>query len=772
MSKGWMVLIIAAVFVAPALALEMQAPASGAASPLDLSGFAKSATKPLVDKSSDGYVKGFVMDAATKNPVAGALVSVERDGKFPDSGNSVATSDGKGKFTAKAPLGWRKKRSKFNLLGAITPLAGPMIKGSSEQSIQLTQLVIKVSALGYKTYTGPARIAYRDPGEFLVSLGEVYLCPEQSAGVSFQCGFPPAERLIEFSLQPSIVDAGGEVDMTARLQVPGNLGLGYQVIVANPHNLFGKKAPVLKLGSNAREGDKEVQLSSSDAVSRKPVYQCEELTASFVRAIQTMVRGFLSGGTYRRYQGLKPKDTQAQPVLVQVVTNEKERQSAVCVEHAYGLVRVEKLEMAAQKALEAVKLCPDYPPARQMAGDILMKQDKPSEAVEHFKRMTDLQPKDYVRAVPRYAEALAASGKADEAKKMMEEISAQFGKDKTPRPEFYAALARCYIATREFGKVDELMGKTGLLPVDVAHQIAFERARAELKMDPNSAQAHRDMGRAYSYLGQLEQAIVEFRAAAAASPNDFLSVLDLGSALCDNGEYDEALPLLKNAISAKPDNAEAQCELGDCYRKLHRYADARPCYAIAAKLQPADFQSRHWYGIALITQGDLNEAVTELTQAIKLASGAREENVSRTRDVESRLSVQSGFAYPEAEADYMILDALDAARANPDDPFVKLSIASALIRLGVPEEAKLLLEECESLNSPEVRYQKALAQWQIGDALGAKAALKEITKENPVHPEAYVSLARVCADLGDGDGAEAALRKHRSNYPNAPDGGE
>ena len=139
---------------------------------------------------------------------------------------------------------------------------------------------------------------------------------------------------------------------------------------------------------------------------------------------------------------------------------------------------------------------------------------------------------------------------------------------------------------------------------------------------------------------------------------------------------------------------------------------------------------------------------------------------------ESRLSVQSGFSYPEGEADYAILNALDAARANPDDPFVKLSIASALIRLGVPEEAKLLLDGCESLNSPEVKFQKALAQWQMGDASGAKVALEEITKENPLHPEAYVSLARVCADLGDVDGAEAALRTHRSNYPNALDGGE
>ena len=77
------VVCVAAVFMCVAVAAIADEAAGPQVVRLDFAAFAKSAGKPLVDKSAEGYVRGRVLDAATGTPVAGAAVLVQEDGKFP-----------------------------------------------------------------------------------------------------------------------------------------------------------------------------------------------------------------------------------------------------------------------------------------------------------------------------------------------------------------------------------------------------------------------------------------------------------------------------------------------------------------------------------------------------------------------------------------------------------------------------------------------------------------------------------------------------------------
>src|SRR5947207_2056343 len=52
-----------------------------------------------------GKVEGWVLDAGTRRPVAGARVAVEVDGAFPARGKGTDQTDPAGHFSARAPLG-------------------------------------------------------------------------------------------------------------------------------------------------------------------------------------------------------------------------------------------------------------------------------------------------------------------------------------------------------------------------------------------------------------------------------------------------------------------------------------------------------------------------------------------------------------------------------------------------------------------------------------------------------------------------------------------
>src|SRR3954454_15680342 len=108
---------------------------------------------PQLKRSDSGKVTGWVVDAATRRPVAGALVSLEQDGQFPAAGKGVARTDASGRFTTQAPLG--KIYSKLDwgrvlTMHPVSLLFGPLAVMKETRIIDVDRFNLRVQRQGYR----------------------------------------------------------------------------------------------------------------------------------------------------------------------------------------------------------------------------------------------------------------------------------------------------------------------------------------------------------------------------------------------------------------------------------------------------------------------------------------------------------------------------------------------------------------------------------------------------------------------------------------------
>jgi tetratricopeptide (TPR) repeat protein len=107
--------------------------------------------------------------------------------------------------------------------------------------------------------------------------------------------------------------------------------------------------------------------------------------------------------------------------------------------------------------------------------------------------------------------------------------------------------------------------------------VKLEKAKSEVKKNPDNAEAHNNLGLCYIKLDK----------------------------------YQEAFESFKQAIKMKPDYAEAHNNLGLCYFKLDKYQEAMESCKQAIKLKP-DYVDAHFYlGIVYIKQNDRGAALEE-----------------------------------------------------------------------------------------------------------------------------------------------------------------
>ncbi|MBI4688990.1 MAG: tetratricopeptide repeat protein, partial [Nitrospirae bacterium] len=148
---------------------------------------------------------------------------------------------------------------------------------------------------------------------------------------------------------------------------------------------------------------------------------------------------------------------------------------------------------------------------------------------------------------------------------------------------------------------------------------AINEYRSALKLDPNIAKTHLNMGVAYKDKGMLDEAIMEYKNALRLKP-DYAEVYNnLGVAYKNKGMLDEAVMEYKNALRLKPDYSEIHCNLGVVYRKQGRIDAAIREYKTALKIKPSYMEAHNNLGIAYMQKGMIKEADMEFRTALKFA---------------------------------------------------------------------------------------------------------------------------------------------------------
>lgn len=196
---------------------------------------------------------------------------------------------------------------------------------------------------------------------------------------------------------------------------------------------------------------------------------------------------------------------------------------------------------------------------------------------------------------------------------------------------------------------------------------ALTHAAEAVRIRPDVAEAHTNLGNALHRKGQLEEAVKEYLTARQLDPNypethnNFCRVMvqlkrpdaavdacqtairlrpdyveahaNLGLALEADGRTNEALAEWARAIAIDPSNPLARFYRAAASLRLGRAADAVEDYGVVIRLRPDDSNSHNNLGVALEATGRLREALTQYQEGLRLnpASTEARNNIARVR---------------------------------------------------------------------------------------------------------------------------------------------
>ena len=229
---------------------------------------------------------------------------------------------------------------------------------------------------------------------------------------------------------------------------------------------------------------------------------------------------------------------------------------------------------------------------------------------------------------------------------------------------------------------------------------AIAHLHESLRIYPDDAEAHNNMGGVYQRLERYEEAI---------------------------HEHEEALRL-------NPQLVEARYNIGVCNQALNRLNEARAQYVEAIRVQP-DYTMAHYnLGTTLTALGVLDQAEAEFRQALRLMP-----EFAPAHDGLGYVLMQTG-RIPDAVTEFK-----DATRIAPDYAPAHYKLAVTLAGAGLADEA--LEEFREAVRyapaSPEMHFSLGAALASAGLTGDAEVEFREALRLRPEFPEARHALDQV-----------------------------
>jgi type IV pilus assembly protein PilF len=142
------------------------------------------------------------------------------------------------------------------------------------------------------------------------------------------------------------------------------------------------------------------------------------------------------------------------------------------------------------------------------------------------------------------------------------------------------------------------------------HEIALERLKRALELDPTSAQAHTVLGVLYEEIGRRELAETHYRRSLALKPDSGMMMNNFGTFLCNNGRYAESeqyfLKALEDPFYRTPETALGNA--ASCARQDGRNEVAEGYYRRLLELQPQNATALLDMAMLMYVKGDAMRA--------------------------------------------------------------------------------------------------------------------------------------------------------------------
>ena len=302
---------------------------------------------------------------------------------------------------------------------------------------------------------------------------------------------------------------------------------------------------------------------------------------------------------------------------------------------------------------------------------------------------------------------------------------------------------------------------------------AIASYRHAIRLNPDAAEAHNNLGCLLRAAGDRDSALACFRQAARLCPDIAGVHRNLGDALAAAGNHDEALTAYARAIALDPGDAPAHAGLGRTLRDLGRHMQAARSLHRAVQLAPNDPVAHNDLGTVLLALAQPAEALAAFERAVSL------DPAYRIAAVNAATALSRGSRHAEAIAllEQVITQApgLSAAHNNlgnehfaaerwdeaiasyrhvvaltPDDTTAYNNLGAALAATGRNREAIVALRHAIALapSHAPAHYNLGNALWDTGWLDRAAAAFRAAIARDPDHVQAHNNLARILLAQG------------------------
>lgn len=187
---------------------------------------------------------------------------------------------------------------------------------------------------------------------------------------------------------------------------------------------------------------------------------------------------------------------------------------------------------------------------------------------------------------------------------------------------------------------------------------AIEHFNKALKLVPNFAEAHSNLGCALRKLGKTDEEILHYRKALELKPNSVIAHYNLATALAEQGKTDEAIAEYRQALRLEPENSDALSNLGFALAEQGNFSEAIECYKKVLQLEPGNILTHGRLGLAMAGAGKIDEAIKEF----RIVLTARPDDAEVCRDLGRLLEKKGEIA--EAIKSYRAAMQIDPNTTN------------------------------------------------------------------------------------------------------------
>jgi tetratricopeptide (TPR) repeat protein len=280
-----------------------------------------------------------------------------------------------------------------------------------------------------------------------------------------------------------------------------------------------------------------------------------------------------------------------------------------------------------------------------------------------------------------------------------------------------------------------------------------------LQIDPNRADAHYELAKAYLQLGQGKEGFWELRETVRLDPKNHDAAVQFAQIAVFAGELEEALKRTDAVIAEDPNNEKAWLVKGGAHDALKQTAEALAAFQKAVEVAPDNEAALLVLATYHRRLGDRATAQAQFEAAAK-----------KVPSMQTLLALASFYAEDrdrDADAEAAYRAALE--KAKPEEiarPYALLG--NFLFARDRFDEGVAVLEKgIEQASDPlDLIYMLARMYRQKGDVAKADELMERATQKQPDNPKPFLVLSSYKGRQGDLEGALAAAEKAIELAPN------